>query len=120
MDGGYGSCGVQLYDGATDIPFVAMSLFEWMGAPGPSTKCFECVSIHATSDPTYKVTAIVADSCQACTYGHLDAEQALFDMFGGNGVIDIGWEFVECPSGYTKEGLEAVTSADYVAVDLTE
>jgi len=119
-DGGYGSCGVELFDGALDIPFVAMSLFEWMGAPGPSTKCFECVAIHATSDPSYKVTAIVADSCQACTYGHLDAEQALFDLFGGNGVIDIGWEFVACPSGYTKSALEEVTSSEYVAIDASE
>ncbi|ORY56795.1 hypothetical protein BCR35DRAFT_326932, partial [Leucosporidium creatinivorum] len=107
-DGGLGSCGKPLYDGQ-DIYFAALSLYEWMGAPGPSTHCGECLSIQAL-DTGVTITAIVLDSCQACNFARDDLEQAAYLKLGtlDAGLASVAWEFIDCPSDYSDEALAAL------------
>ncbi|GAA5915130.1 hypothetical protein JCM5296_002301 [Sporobolomyces johnsonii] len=110
-NGGYGSCGAPLYDGQ-DIYF--------MGSPGPSTHCWECVALQSTKDPSKAITAIVADSCEACEFAHIDLEQKAYFALGGtvdSGTVTVAWEFIDCPNGYSESAIKALTSSVYSAVD---
>ncbi|GAA5862363.1 hypothetical protein JCM8547_007616 [Rhodosporidiobolus lusitaniae] len=117
--GGYGSCGQPLYDGQKPY-FAAMSLYHWMGSPGPSTHCWECVTLQSVSDPSKIITAIVADSCEACEFAHIDLEQAAYYELGGtvnSGVVTVAWEFVDCPDDYSEDAIKALDSSAYTEVD---
>ncbi|GAA5980653.1 hypothetical protein JCM11641_000164 [Rhodosporidiobolus odoratus] len=110
--GGYGSCGEMLYDGQEPY-FAAMSLYHWMGSPGPSPHCWECVQLQSKSDPSKVITAIVADSCEACVFAHIDLEQAAYYALGGTvsgGVLTVAWEFTDCPDGHSQKAIKALDS----------
>ncbi|GAA5820720.1 hypothetical protein JCM3770_005263 [Rhodotorula araucariae] len=120
-EGGFGSCGQKLYDGQQPY-FAAMSLYHWMGSPGPSPHCWACVSLQSVADPDKAVTAIVADSCEACEFAHVDLEQAAYYALGGtvdSGVVTVAWTFVDCPSGYSEKAVAALDAKVYKAVDLS-
>ncbi|GAA5918752.1 hypothetical protein JCM1841_006278 [Sporobolomyces salmonicolor] len=73
-----------------------------MGSPGPSTHCWECVALQSTKDPSKSITAIVADSCEACEFAHIDLEQKAYFALGGtvdSGTVKVAWEFIDCPDG---------------------
>ncbi|GAA5977798.1 hypothetical protein JCM10908_005101 [Rhodotorula pacifica] len=91
--GGYGSCGEKLYDGQT-VYFAAMSLYHWMGSPGPSPHCWRCLALQSVAEPTKSIVAIVADSCEACQFAHIDLEQEANYALGGtvkSGVMTVAW-----------------------------
>ncbi|BGP18357.1 hypothetical protein JCM10213v2_006420 [Rhodosporidiobolus nylandii] len=118
-EGGYGSCGQMLYDGQEPY-FAAMSLYHWMGSPGPSKHCWECVTLQSVADPSKVITAIVADSCEACEFAHVDLEQKAYYALGGtvnSGVVTVAWEFVDCPDGYSEDAVKGLDSSAYKAVD---
>lgn len=71
-----------------------MSLYHWMGSPGPSPHCWTCVALQSVHDPSKSITAIVADSCEACEFAHIDLEQRAYFALGGTvdgGVVTVGW-----------------------------
>ncbi|BGP50094.1 hypothetical protein JCM10450v2_006005 [Rhodotorula kratochvilovae] len=120
-EGGYGSCGQKLYDGQQPY-FAAMSLYHWMGSPGPSPHCWSCVALQSVSDPGKSIVALVADSCEACEFAHVDLEQAAYYALGGTvggGVVTVAWMFVDCPDGYSEDAVAALDSSVYKAVDLS-
>ncbi|GAA5957767.1 hypothetical protein JCM3765_003759 [Sporobolomyces pararoseus] len=116
--GGYGSCGTKLYDGQ-DIYFAAMSVYDLMGSASPSPFCYSCISLQSTKDPSKTITAIVSDSCPACTLAHVDLEQKAFFALGATvdmGVLTVAWSFVECPVEWSKEALEQISESVYEEV----
>ncbi|GAA5902638.1 RlpA-like double-psi beta-barrel domain-containing protein [Sporobolomyces salmoneus] len=113
--GGYGSCGTKLYDGQ-DLHFAAMSVYDLMGSASPSPFCYSCISLQNTKDPSKMITAIVADSCPACTLAHVDLEQKAFFALGATvemGVLTVAWSFTDCPEGWSKEELEKTSESVY-------
>ncbi|KAI5476595.1 hypothetical protein MNV49_007482 [Pseudohyphozyma bogoriensis] len=89
-----------------------------MGTTSSSSHCFECVAIQPIGNTSVTVTAIIADSCESCTFAHIDLEEKAFMVLGdwSLGTIDVEWEFVTCPDGYSEAGLAAVTSDQYEAI----
>ncbi|GAA6016396.1 hypothetical protein JCM11491_002397 [Sporobolomyces phaffii] len=91
--GGYGSCGTKLYDGQ-ELYFAAMSTYDLMGSASPSPFCYSYISLQSTVDPSKTITAIVADSCPACTLAHVDLEQSAYFALGATvemGVLTVAW-----------------------------
>ncbi|GAA5839911.1 hypothetical protein JCM5353_007228 [Sporobolomyces roseus] len=117
--GGYGSCGTKLYDGQ-DIFFAAMSVYELMGSASPAPYCYSCISLQSTKDPSKTIIAVVSDSCPACTLGHVDLEQKAFFALGAtveDGILTVGWSFIDCPDGWTKEDMETISDSVYEEVE---
>jgi len=71
-----------------------MSLYHWMGSPGPSPHCWACVQLQSLAEPDKVIVALVADSCEACEFAHVDLEQAAYYALGGtvgSGVVTVAW-----------------------------
>ncbi|BGP56945.1 hypothetical protein JCM8202v2_004581 [Rhodotorula sphaerocarpa] len=99
-----------------------MSLYHWMGSPGPSPHCWTCVALQSVHDPSKSITAIVADSCEACEFAHIDLEQRAYFALGGTvdgGVVTVGWEFIDCPDGYSKAAIAQIDASEYKVVELS-
>lgn len=69
-----------------------MSLYHWMGSPGPSPHCWACVQLQSLAEPDKVIVALVAESCEACEFAHVDLEQAAYYALGGtvgSGVVTV-------------------------------
>ncbi|KAI5367703.1 putative rlpA-like protein, double-psi beta-barrel [Septoria linicola] len=89
-----GMCSFSTHTLPKGIYGTALSDSNWDG----SAACGACVQVTGPDGKT-KITAMVTDQCPGCGKNHLDLYEDAFTKLAAKskGVINVNWDFVECP-----------------------
>ncbi|KAF8850598.1 hypothetical protein BDZ45DRAFT_632785 [Acephala macrosclerotiorum] len=103
-----GACSFSTYTLPSGIFGTALSDSNW----DTSANCGACVSVTGPSGNS--ITAMIVDECPECGTNHLDLFPDAFAALADptTGVIDITWDYVDCPitsalEVHNKEGVSA-------------
>lgn len=103
-----GACSFSTYTLPSGIFGTALSDSNWDDA----ANCGACVAVTGPSGNT--ITAMIVDECPGCGTNHLDLLPDAFSSLAdpSTGVIDVTWDFVECPITsaiqlHNKDGVSA-------------
>ncbi|KUJ14269.1 uncharacterized protein LY89DRAFT_649993 [Mollisia scopiformis] len=103
-----GACSFSTYTLPSGIFGTALSDSNWDTA----ANCGACVSVTGPSGNS--ITAMIVDECPGCGTNHLDLFPDAFAALANptTGVIDVTWEYVDCPitsplEVHNKEGVSA-------------
>ncbi|KIM95510.1 carbohydrate-binding module family 63 protein [Oidiodendron maius Zn] len=103
-----GACSFSTYTLPSGIFGTALSDSNWDN----SANCGACVSVTGPSGNS--ITAMIVDECPGCGTNHLDLFPDAFSALANptTGIIDVTWEYVDCPittplEVHNKEGVSA-------------
>ncbi|KAE8442987.1 hypothetical protein EG329_002450 [Mollisiaceae sp. DMI_Dod_QoI] len=103
-----GACSFSTYTIPSGIFGTALSDSNW----DTSANCGACISVTGPSGNS--ITAMIVDECPGCGTNHLDLFPDAFAALANptTGVIDVTWEYVNCPITsplelHNKEGVSA-------------
>ncbi|CZR64027.1 related to B2-aldehyde-forming enzyme [Phialocephala subalpina] len=103
-----GACSFSTYTLPSGIFGTALSDSNW----DTSANCGACVSVTGPSGNS--ITAMIVDECPGCGTNHLDLFPDAFAALADptTGVIDVTWDYVDCPitsplEVHNKEGVSA-------------
>ncbi|GAB7365038.1 hypothetical protein MBLNU230_g5819t1 [Neophaeotheca triangularis] len=101
-----GMCSFSTYNLPRGLYGTALSDSNWDN----SANCGGCVRVSGPNGNA--ITAMIVDQCPGCGTNHLDLFQDAFEELAPaqEGIIDISWDYVECPVSsplqiHMKEGV---------------